>query len=149
MKGQHHHNTTLVNTTDIMDVNPHVMGHILTQLSLKCELSEWQQQGEQVVTKELSQLHYRDTFEPVNPSTLSKKEMERVIESHLFLKLKCDATIKGRMVAGRDKQCSYIPKEEATSPTVSLKLVLLTAIIDMQEGQDVAICDVPNAFIQT
>ena len=101
------------------------------------------------MTKELSQLHYRDTFEPVNPSTLSKKEMEWVIKSHLFLKLKRDATIKGRMVAGGDKQCGYIPKEEAMSPTMSLKSVLLTAIIDVQEGRDIAICDVPNAFIQT
>ena len=75
--------------------------------------------------------------------------MERVIESHLFLKLKHDATIKGRIVAGGDKQCSYIPKEEAALPTMSLELVLLTAIIDVQEGQDVAICNIPNAFIQT
>ena len=75
--------------------------------------------------------------------------MEWVIKSHLFLKLKHDATIKGRMVAGRDKQCGYIPKEEATSPTASLESVLLTAVIDAKEGQDIAICDVPNAFIQT
>ena len=75
--------------------------------------------------------------------------MECVIESHLFLKLKCDATVKGRMVAGGDKQCGYIHKEEATSPTASLKLVLLTTVIDVQEGWDIAICNVPNAFIQT
>ena len=102
-----------------------------------------------MVTKELSQLHYQNTFKPVNPSTLSKKEMECVIESHLFLKLKCDATVKGRMVTGGDKQHGYIPKEEAISPTMSLKLVLLTTVIDVQEGQDIAICDIPNAFIQT
>ena len=53
------------------------------------------------------------------------------------------------MVAGGDKQHGYIPKEEAASPTASFKLVLLTAIIDAQEGQNIAICDVPNAFIQT
>ena len=68
---------------------------------------------------------------------------------HLFLKLKHDAIIKGRMVAGRDKQHGYIPKEKATFPTTSLKLVLLTTVIDMQEGQDIAICNIPNAFIQT
>ena len=102
-----------------------------------------------MVTKELSQLHYQDTFELVNPSTLSKEEMDQVIESHLFLKLKHDTTVKGRMVAGGDKQCGYIPKEEAASPTMSLESVLLTTVIDVQEGQDNAICNVPNAFIQT
>ena len=40
MKGQHHCNTTLLTTNNIIDVDPHVMGHIMTQLSLKCGLSE-------------------------------------------------------------------------------------------------------------
>ena len=75
--------------------------------------------------------------------------MDQVIKSHLFLKLKHDATVKGRMVAGGDKQHGYIPKEEAASPTTSLKSVFLTTIIDAQEDWDVAICNVPNAFIQT
>ena len=87
-----------------------------------------------MVAKELSQLHDQDTFKPVNPSTLSKEEMDLVIKSLLFLKLKHDATIKGRMVADGDKQCGYILREEAASPTASLKSVLLTAIIDAQEG---------------
>ena len=52
-------------------------------------------------------------------------------------------------MAGSDKQCSYIPKEEATSLTKSLKSVFLTAVINVQEGQDIAICNIPNAFIQT
>ena len=60
--------------------------------------------------------------------------MEQVIKSYLFLKLKCNATIKRRMVAGGDKLHAYIFKEDATSPTMSLKSVLLTAIIDVQEG---------------
>jgi len=72
--------------------------------------------------------------------------MDQVIISHLFLKLKQDATVKGRMVAGEDKQHGYIPKEEAASPTASLKLVLLTTVIDVQEGHDVAICNVPKCF---
>ena len=86
------------------------------------------------MVKELSQLHFCNTFEPVNPSTLTKKEKERAIESHLFLKLKWDATMKGRMVAGGNKQCTYIPKEDATSPMAHLESVMLTAMIDAEEG---------------
>ena len=40
-------------------------------------------------------------------------------------------------------------KEDATSPTVALKSVLLMAMIDAAEGWDVATIDIPNAFIQT
>jgi hypothetical protein len=39
-------------------------------------------------------------------------------------------------------------REETLSPTVSTDSVLLTAVIESQEGRDVATCDIPNAFIQ-
>ena len=40
-------------------------------------------------------------------------------------------------------------KEDSTSPTVSLAAVLATAVIDAHEGREVAIIDIPNAFVQT
>ena len=133
----------------IEDIEPVVMQHIFTQLSLKCGLKEWKEKGQDAITKELKQLHYHNTFEPVDPLMLSKTEWECVIKSHLFLKLKCNATVKGQIVAGGDKQCSYIPKKEAVSPMASLELVLLTAVIDAHEGWDVTIADMLNAFVQT
>jgi hypothetical protein len=42
-----------------------------------------------------------------------------------------------------------VTKEESSSPTVSTKAVLLTLIVNAREGRDVAVVDVPNAFIQT
>jgi hypothetical protein len=42
-----------------------------------------------------------------------------------------------------------VTKEESSSPTVSTESVLLTSIIDALEKRDVAIIDIPNAFIQT
>jgi hypothetical protein len=40
-------------------------------------------------------------------------------------------------------------REEMSSPTMSTESVLLTAVIEAQEGRDVATCEIPNAFIQT
>ncbi len=54
-----------------------------------------------------------------------------------------------QQVAGRNKQQGYITKEDASSPTVSLKAVLLTYVVDAKKNRDVAIVDIPNAFIQT
>jgi hypothetical protein len=65
------------------------------------------------------------------------------------MKEKCDGTIKGRMVARGNKQRGYIYKEESSSPTVATESVTLTSIIDAIEEREVAIIDVPNAFIQT
>jgi hypothetical protein len=67
----------------------------------------------------------------------------------MFLKEKCSRNIKGQTMAGGNKQRDYISKEDATSPTVAMESFLLTCIIDTEEGRDVAIVDIPNAFIQT
>ena len=42
----------------------------------------------------------------------------------------------------------WTDKHEAASPTAATKSILLTAVIDAKEGQDVAMVDIPNAFIQ-
>ena len=138
MQGQTHWNTTTVTPREVDKddeaMDPIATKQIFMQLSLKQGLFKWKDKGEDAVAKELSQLHFCNTFEPVDPSTLTKKEKERAIESHLFLKLKQDVTMKGRMVAGGDRQCAYIPKEDATSPTAHLESVMLTAMIDAKEG---------------
>jgi hypothetical protein len=71
------------------------------------------------------------------------------VESDMFLKQKRDGKIKGRTVAGGNQKWDYISKEDASSPTVSTESVLLTCIIDAAEDRDVAVIDIPNAFIQT
>ena len=72
-----------------------------------------------------------------------------MLESHLFLKQKRDESIKGRMVAGGNKQCDTIDKEDAVSSTAALESVLLTSTIDALEERDAAVIDIPNDFIQT
>ena len=123
--------------------------YIMTQLSMKSGLKRWKKKGEAAVSTEMKQLHFRDTFEPLHPKTLSKKQIKEVLKSHLFLKQKWDDSIKGRMVAGGNKQRGFIPPQEASSPTASLESVILTATIDALEERDVAIVDIPNAFVQT
>ena len=67
----------------------------------------------------------------------------------MFLNEKRDGVIKGRAVAGSKKQRNYISKEDASSPMVATEAVLLSCIIDTEEERDVAVIDIPNAFIQT
>jgi hypothetical protein len=65
----------------------------------------------------------------------------------MFLKEKWDGTITGRACADGRKQREGSNKYDATSPTVSLEAVLITSTIDAFEGRDVAIVDVPGAFL--
>jgi len=45
-------------------------------------------------------------------------------------------------------QWDYLTKEDSSSPTVSTEAAILTSIIDAHERRDVAVIDIPNAFIQ-
>ena len=107
--------------------------------------------GFDAVSTELKQLHLRNTFETQETSTQIKEEYYEVLESHLFLKQEIEQRkiIKGRIVYGCNKHHVTIMKEDDTSPTVSLEFMLLTSMIDKEEGSYVGIIDIPNAFIQT
>ena len=39
--------------------------------------------------------------------------------------------------------------DEVVSPTISTEGTLLTPVIEVQEGQDIATCNIPNTFVQT
>ena len=119
----------------------------MTQLSMKASLKRWEKKVKQEVTNKLLQLHMQDNFLPIDPKTLSKNEYDKVLESHLLLKQKRDQSIKGRMVAGRNKQRGHIDKTDETSPTAALESVLLISTIDAKEGREVAIIDILNAFV--
>ena len=53
------------------------------------------------------------------------------------------------MVARGNKHRGTIDKEDAASPTAAQESVLLTSTIDSAEERDVAIIEIPNAFIHT
>ena len=46
-------------------------------------------------------------------------------------------------------QCVYMEHDEVMSLTVSIEGTLLTAVIEAQEGGDVATCNITNAFVKT
>ena len=80
---------------------------------------------------------------------LSHTQRKMVLESHMLLKEKRDGKTKVWTVDGGNKQRDYIPKEDASSSTVAKESVILSCIIEAEEVRDVAVINIPNAFIQT
>ncbi len=118
-----------------------------THISLKQGLKEFGLRGEQVVYKELDVLHLQQVFAPQDPGFLTKKEKGKALELLMFLEQKRTRAVKGRLVADRSKQRDYIQEGAAASPTVMTESVLITRAIEATEGQDVAIIDLPGAFL--
>jgi len=85
----------------------------------------------------------------MHADAVSDDERKRAMQSLLFLIEKRDGTRKARHCANGSVQQNWISSEDTASPTVHVQLVLLTGAIDAEERRDVAVSDVPNAFIQT
>lgn len=103
--------------------------------------------GDEAALNELKQLHQRDCFKPKYVEELSELQKKNALDTIVLIEEKRDGRVKGRAVADGRKQRGIVPKEEAASPTASLEAVILTCIIDAKEKRDVAITDIPNAFI--
>jgi hypothetical protein len=67
----------------------------------------------------------------------------------MFIVRKQSGETKARLVGSGDKQRDYLSKEDSSSPTAATESMLLTSIVDVAENRNVAIMDIPNAFIQT
>jgi hypothetical protein len=119
----------------------------MTQYSLKKGLKKFKEVGEEAVSKELLQLHMRDTFKPQNAEELSTNQKKGALESLMFLKEKRDGTVKGRTCADGRKQHETAEPGAVTSPTVSLESVLITSTIEAYEGREVAVVDIPGAYL--
>jgi hypothetical protein len=104
---------------------------------------------EEACKKEIKQIHMRNRFVPKHCYELSDKQIGLMLEAFIFLTKKQSGEIKARKVLGGNMQHNYISKEVAKSPTVSTEAVMITAVIDAKEKREVAMVNIPNAFLQT
>ena len=88
-------------------------------------------------------------FKLIDVSKLTAQEKKRAMESLIFLVEKCDGRIKARTCANGSVQRDWMNREETASPTATTESILLTSVVDAEEGRDVAIIDIPHAFVQT
>ena len=93
----------------------------------------------------MKQLHNLKVMEPRN---LSNNDKKAAADYLMFLKEKRDKTIKARGCFDGRKQRATISKEESSSPTVATESVFITSAIEAHEGRDVAVVDLPGAFMQ-
>jgi hypothetical protein len=118
-------------------------------MSMNRGLKEFGAAGLAAVSKEMQQLHDRKVMTAKASRDLTPDERKESLGYLMFLKRKRCGTIKGRGCADGRKQRAYTDKDEATSPTIATEAVFLTAVIAALEGRDVAVIDVPGAFMQT
>ena len=151
------HLITQVYPTNTLEYEPaeaellaNIIEHSLVQTyNLKQGINKFGERGEQSALAEMKQLHDREAFRPIDITKYGAQARRNAMESLIFIVEKRDGRIKARTVANGSKQRTWMSKEDAASPTVMLESVMLSAIIDAKEGREVAVVDIPNAFVQT
>lgn len=118
------------------------------QMSMAAGLRLFGVDGELAVTKEMRQLHDRMVMKVQDAKELTPKQREDALAYLMFLKRKRSGKIKGRGCADGRKQREWTDKADSSSPTIATAAVFLTIVIDALEGRDVAVVDIPGAFMQ-
>jgi len=131
-------------TTTYPKTHTHVM---LTQMNIKEGLLAFGEKGNEAILKELRQLHQKNALLPIMKENLSHEERKKALRYLMFLKEKCDGSIKVHRCADRRPQRQYTSKTEVSSPTVSLEALMLSCAIDAKEGRYTVVADIPGVFL--
>ncbi len=118
------------------------------QMSMNKGLKIFGKAGIEAVHSEMVQLHDRKVMKLVHSRELTPEEWREALAYLMFLKRKWCGKVKGRGCADGRKQRRYTNRADAASPTVATEVVFLMAVIDALENHDVAVINIPSAFMQ-
>ena len=110
-----------------------MLSFITAQMTAKARLKYFGQDGADAIMVELEQLLYCKVMDGCKAVDLSKEQKKAALKYLMFLKQKRCGKIKGRGCADGRKQHLHKTKEESSSPTVSIKALFLTCMIDALE----------------
>ena len=84
----------------------------------------------------------------INNSELTENDKKRALDAVNLIKVKRSGTVKGRTCANGSKEQYYLPEgDSVASPTASIEAIVSTLLIDIFEGRDVAIYNIPGAYL--
>jgi len=99
------------------------------------------------MVKEYHQLHNMKVVGRIDLEGLTPEGKWKALRAINLIKEKRNINIKGRTVADGSSHRKIVPREEASSPTVSLEALMATLMIDAHENRDVAMFDVPGEYL--
>ena len=119
----------------------------MTQYSFKKPPRLYPGQVETAVGKDIEQLQIRDVFAPQDATKLMTRQKKMALKSIMIVKEKHDKSSKGQFCADDRKQQVTMEKDEPVSPTIGLDSVFITTTFKSAEGREVAIVDLPCAYL--
>ena len=122
---------------------------IIIQYNMKQGLNRLRQSGVGAIKKEVRELVTMVNLEPDNPKEITREDFRAMMAYLVFLKEIWDGNIKARGCFNGRVQRNYMKNQDTSSPTAMQESLMVTCIIDVMEGRNVAIAYIPVAFLQT
>lgn len=120
----------------------------LTQMSMKKGISSKGLDAIIAIMSEMQQMVQKKVFHGLNKSMLTAKQLDNIVRCHLFLKVKRDGRIKGRLVVdGRMQNRALYSNSDTSSPTVATESIFITAAIEASEKRHVITIDIEGAYL--
>ena len=86
---------------------------------------------------------------PTDATTITSLEKKKVLRAVNLIKEKRSGDLKGCTCVDGSGQRKYLKQDESVaSPAASLESLIITLLVDAYEGRDVAVYDVPGAYLQ-
>ena len=106
--------------------------------------------GDRSVTemcKEYTQLENMKVMGALKPDSLKISQKKGELRAINLVKEKRSRKLKGRTCTYGQPQRYFLNKGDASLPNISLEALFTSLIINAHEGRDVAIFDVPEAYL--
>ena len=120
---------------------------VLTHLSMKSGLRKYKCEVCASVTKDFLQLHTQEAFGSLEAEDMTEEKKKDALEMLMFIKEKCDGTIKARVCADGRKHCEKYNTTDAASPIFSTEAVLISPVINAYGEWDVAVVNTLGAYL--
>ena len=129
------------------------LGVMFTQMSAQKGIKLFGERALAAMFKELKQLSDgvvpgKPVIQPIAFEDLTEKDKKEALEAVNLIAEKRCGKIKGRTCANGSRQRRFLRSDESyASPTASLEAIMTTLMIDAYEYRDVAVVDVPGAYL--
>ena len=123
------------------------VGICFNQMTAKKGIKFFGEKAIAAMFKEYKQLDDLTVLGRLNPEMVTLEQKRMALRAINLIKEKRCGMIKGRTCANGSTQRKYIPREEASSPTLSLEALMALLLINAFEERDTAVFDVPGAYL--
>lgn len=122
--------------------------HVLfQQMSAKEGIKKFGEEAVAAMFKEYMQIDNLKVVGRVDKRKLTRELKRKALRAVNLIKKKRCGKIKGRTCANGAPHRKFVPREEATSPTLKIESLMGLILFAAVEKRDVAIFDVPGAYL--